>query len=490
MRGGSARLACLLGALISLLGLAPADAAQRPRIINGDAADQGEYPAQGFLELSTSEGPYVCGGTLVSNRYFLTAAHCATQPDTTTRLDPAALHVTLGKVDKNEFAPSDRYSVADNQVDALFDYTGPKGDIPDHDVALLTLATPAPPSLEPLRIVGAAEAGLWASGAAATIIGWGTTEHGGLSDELLEASVPMQSDANCSSAWGAGFHSSTMVCAGGGATDTCGGDSGGPLMVSDAGFLVLAGLTSWGADPCAEPNRPGVYTRLGATALNDWVRERVPMARASVSDASPQEGEPVTFSVTTTHPANPAAFTSFAWDFDSDGVTDATGASVSHAYPAGGNFVARVRATGSGADAVTDKVSIAVASPPPPPAVSPAPPPISPAVTPPVAAPRAELATILASGRPRVRRGRFSLRLNFARTAPPGIAVIEVFKGRRKIGSARARVRRGGSRRVVLKLTPRGRRLLRRSPTGRLRVRVQVRVKRQVLRSRALTIRR
>jgi hypothetical protein len=68
--------------------------------------------------------------------------------------------------------------------------------------------------------------------------------------------------------------------------------------------------------------------------------------------------------------------------------------------------------------------------------------------------------------------------------------VIEVFRGKRKIGSARVRVRRGGSRRVVVKLTSTGRRLLRRSKSKRLRVRVQVRVKRQVLRSRTLTLRR
>jgi secreted trypsin-like serine protease len=486
MRGGTALFACLLGALIT--SLCPAAARAAPRIIDGHVADQGEYPAQGFLELSTSEGTYVCGGTLLSNRYFLTAAHCATQPDSTTPLAPSALHVTLGKADKNDFTSADRYSVAANQVDALFHYTGANHDVPDDDLALLTLATPAPPSLDPLRLVGGDETSLWAAGAAATVIGWGTTERGGLSDELLQATVPMQSDTTCASAWGSEVDGATMVCAGGGATDTCGGDSGGPLMVDDGGVLVLAGLTSWGADPCAEPNRPGVYARLGAPALNAWVRARVPMARATASDTSPEQGEPVTFTVTTTHPVAPAPFTGFAWDFDGDGITDATGATVSHAYPAAGTYVARVHATGSGADVATDKVAVHVASPPPPPVVTP--PPLAPVVAPPVAAPRVAAATILVSGRPRVRRGRFRLRLSFARSAPRGIAVIQVFRGKRRIGGGRARVRRGGTRRVVLTLTPRGRRLLRRSATGRLRVRVQVRVNGLVLRSRTLTIRR
>ena len=85
-----------------------------------------------------------------------------------------------------------------------------------------------------------------------------------------------------------------MVCAGDGSTDTCQGDSGGPMMVSDGSFLILAGVTSWGIG-CAEAAHPGVYTRLGAPAINKWVRDRVPMARASVSNTAPQPGQTVTF---------------------------------------------------------------------------------------------------------------------------------------------------------------------------------------------------
>ncbi len=74
MRGGMPRwFACLLGTLAALCCAAPASAAT-PRIIGGHPAAEGEYPAQGFLEFNG----FVCGGSLVSNRYFLTAGHCAT----------------------------------------------------------------------------------------------------------------------------------------------------------------------------------------------------------------------------------------------------------------------------------------------------------------------------------------------------------------------------------------------------------------------------
>ena len=143
----------------------------------------------------------MCGGTLVSRRHFLTAAHCATQPDSTTALAPQNLRVTLGKVDKDDFAPSDRRTVTVNDVHD--DYTLLPGGGPENDVALLTLSSDAPAGLDPLRLIEPSENALWADGATATVIGWGDTEgtgpsgFPGLSDELLEAEVPMRSDAYC-----------------------------------------------------------------------------------------------------------------------------------------------------------------------------------------------------------------------------------------------------------------------------------------------------
>jgi hypothetical protein len=499
MRGSVPRIACLLGTLAALCCATPASAVQ-PRIINGDAASPGEYPAQGFLQLSTSKGTFVCGGSLVSNRWFLTAGHCASEIDSNKPLDASAFTVKLGKLDRRTFTAADAHQVDLREVNAGYDHT----DL-DNDVALLRLATPAPASLDPIRLIEPGESGLWAAGKTATVIGWGVTESGSLSNVLLEATVPMVSDSGCMSAWHTDFHAATMVCAGGGDTDTCGGDSGGPLMVSDGAFFVLTGLTSWGADPCAEPGKPGVYTRLGAASLNTWVRDRVPMARASVSDAAPAPGQEVTFSVIATHPGIPD-FTTFAWDFDSDGDTDATGATVDHAYPDDANVVAHVTASGSGPDTATDKVALRVGdpsrtptpTPTPTPTATPTSEPSSPAPRPdaaqpvpvPVTAASGPLATILVSGRPRVRGGRFSIRVRFAPTAPAKTAVIEAIRKGRVIGIARTKVLQGGTKRLLVKLTPSGRRLLARSQTRRLKFKLRVRVGRQVLRSKNVTVRR
>ena len=55
-----------------------------------------------------------------------------------------------------------------------------------------------------------------------------------------------------------------QVCAGGdGIRDACDGDSGGPLMVRMQGEWYLLGLVSFGAEVCAMPGFPTVFSRVG-----------------------------------------------------------------------------------------------------------------------------------------------------------------------------------------------------------------------------------
>ena len=108
----------------------------------------------------------------------------------------------------------------------------------------------------------------------------------------------------------------------------------------------------------------------------------------------------------------------------------------------------------------------------------------------PVAAASGPLASILASGRPRVRGGNFPIRVRFAPAAPAKTAVVEVIRNRRVIAIARTKVLQGGTKRLRVKLTPRGRKLLARSESRRLTLKLRVRVGRQVLRSKNVTVRR
>jgi secreted trypsin-like serine protease len=469
MRGGPVRLACL-SALLGLLLCAPAQAEPQPRIIGGHEASQGEYPAQGEL---LEDGNFICGGSLVSNRYFLTAGHCVGDHPT----DASRYSVRLGDV---RLDAGQVFQFSALERNAAYSEAA---EVPHNDTALFTLTTPAPSADEPIRLVTTGENPLWSAGRQATLIGWGDTGLSSESQVLLETTTPMRSDTDCANAYHSDFSATEAVCAGDGNTDTCQGDSGGPMMVSDGSFLILAGLTSWGIG-CADPNFPGVYTRLGDPVINKWVRDRVPMARANVSNTSPQPNQAVTFTGSTQNAAlHPVTFTDLAWNFG-DGTATVHGASPTHTYAAAGSYVARLTASTSGADIAVAKVRVNVASPPPPPPPVVAPAPIAPQP------PSSPSARILASGKPLVTHGRFHIRVNFAADAPTGTAIVEVFRGKKRIGTAKTTVRRNGSKRVTVKLSKAGRTLLRRSKSTRLKVTVRVRVKRHVLQTRKLTIRR
>ena len=46
------------------------------KIVGGEEAPEGAWPWQALLSITTSDGQYMCGGSLVTSNWVLTAAHC------------------------------------------------------------------------------------------------------------------------------------------------------------------------------------------------------------------------------------------------------------------------------------------------------------------------------------------------------------------------------------------------------------------------------
>jgi trypsin/PKD domain-containing protein/PASTA domain-containing protein len=366
------RQAIAIVAAAAVLAAAGVSAARGADIVGGDPADPDEYPAQGALliNLNGNAPPYegLCGGSLVGSRYFLTAAHCV---DDNPPLQPSDFLVVLGVTNFTNRLPQNEFLVAAVESDALF------------DTAMLKLSRAAPNP--PLRVIRTDEAAKWAPGTTARIVGWGTTSPGGeISEDLLEANVPLVSDQSCDEAYGSDFDEATMVCAYDGEHDTCQGDSGGPLMVPDGPNFVLVGITSWGIG-CADVGFPGVYARLGAAGPNAWVMARFP--RASFTPGTATVGLPVTLTSTSFHPDGPGAFTAFRWDLNGDNTFgDATGSSATTTFPAAGTYHVGLEASNAAGDravAAQDVVVSGAPQPPPPQPPAPQPPPQPPAAPPP-----------------------------------------------------------------------------------------------------------
>ncbi|WP_416962488.1 S1 family peptidase [Streptomyces sp. Agncl-13] len=235
--------AAAAAAATALLSAPTAVAAPQP-IVGGSTTTTTTYPF--VMQITDASQNQFCGGTLVSATKVVTAAHCMVGETTSSvrvvggRTYLNGTNGTVSKVSKIWINPS--YTDATN----------------GNDVAVLTLSTSMPYTTA--KYVASTDTSVYATGATARILGWGTTsENGSSSNQLRTATVPIVSDTSCKSSYGSDFIATDMVCAGytSGGVDTCQGDSGGPLLIGG----VLAGITSWG-EGCAEAGYPGVYSRL------------------------------------------------------------------------------------------------------------------------------------------------------------------------------------------------------------------------------------
>lgn len=253
-----------------------------PRIVGGNATNVAKYPWQVQLEIETIAGTFICGGSLITPRIVLTAAHC--RYDEEGNAEPAVILAWTGRTNLE----SGGLATLATATQAAPGYN-PVANFPQsnrNDAALVLLATPVSAPL--IQLAGPTELALWSPNRTTFVTGWGDTSEGGdLSPVLKEAAVPIVADSTCAEPahYGVTFDPATMVCAGplAGGTDSCQGDSGGPLQSPiDGGGFRLVGVVSWG-EGCAQPNKPGVYSRIGADPLQAFVRNTVAGVEPSVS---------------------------------------------------------------------------------------------------------------------------------------------------------------------------------------------------------------
>ena len=127
---------------------------------------------------------------------------------------------------------------------------------------------------------GSGQYNKYAAGQQLTVVGWGSVNsQRDKPDVLRSAVVNYVPNAICEASTGeingrmreyAGYITDDMMCAGAPGRDSCGGDSGGPIIIEggDDNDNVLVGVVSWGYR-CADENFPGVYSRL--SAHRDWI---------------------------------------------------------------------------------------------------------------------------------------------------------------------------------------------------------------------------
>jgi trypsin len=284
MRRGSPLI--VIGALTALSLAVPASASAQsngsvqPRIVGGSPASISQYPWQAALvfspatESGNAHDRQYCGGSLITSRIVITAAHCVYD------MSPAEVNVVLGRTKLSDSGQGLEVPIQALSYQSNYNHPPPFSSVaPRFDVGYLVLTQPS--SQPRIQIAGGGEASLWSPAAVQRISGWGCTSEPVIifdcttSDDLRHASVPIVADSTCGSSdvYGSDIDPQTMVCAGnlGGGADSCHGDSGGPLQAPMAGGgYRLVGITSWGVG-CGDPNAPGVYARVAGAAIRPLV---------------------------------------------------------------------------------------------------------------------------------------------------------------------------------------------------------------------------
>ena len=159
-----------------------------------------EYPWHVGLVSPGDVTPW-CGGSIITRRHVLTAAHCTldTSTDSAAVKDAASIQVLVGEHDTSD-SVADRRSVAGIWNHPNFNHING-----DFDVCVLTLASALTfsPAVGPVCLPASA-ASLFTD-QEATVTGWGdTSSDGSPSSTLQKVEVTILSNNECEESYGSG----------------------------------------------------------------------------------------------------------------------------------------------------------------------------------------------------------------------------------------------------------------------------------------------
>lgn len=228
---------------------------QVSRVINGRKTAIGHFPWVVRVMRDVPRARSYCTGSLISNTFVLTAAHCVPRSR-----DPSAVRVIIGqqcgytgyRENDTTWRESEVMRVIRNKRYVDHWHVG-------NDVALLELRIPLPMDHDFMPAC-LSDFQLFDN---FLVVGWGNVNNGSRiihSDCLNEADLDIVPHRTCR--WTHPYaNMNYVVCAGGKKSNICNGDSGGPLMTRKFGRIFQAGITSFMRRGCLS-GRPAAFERI------------------------------------------------------------------------------------------------------------------------------------------------------------------------------------------------------------------------------------
>ncbi|KDR14792.1 Brachyurin, partial [Zootermopsis nevadensis] len=264
------------------------------RITNGLTASRGQFPWQVGLII---DGAWFCGGSVISNEWVLTAAHCGNQSirqnchsikpsmcsnswplkftdNSAIRLKTViycssgdVYRLTLG-ANRLDIQESGSISVqsTDSIVHAQYSSTSL-----NNDIALVRVSIEFSDFITPVKLPRREPNPPDFAGKTARVSGWGkpSDSASGITTVLNYVDLPVISNTDCAGVFGSYIVSSTLCVAAPNGKSTCSGDSGGPLVIEIDDAYTQIGVVSFGAAAGCELGYPDGFARV--TSFLDWI---------------------------------------------------------------------------------------------------------------------------------------------------------------------------------------------------------------------------
>jgi len=245
-------------------------------ITNGFPIEIQNVPYQVSIQ-NKSDGNHFCGGSIINNKYILTAAHCVSGTN--------ASNITLNVGFSTQNNPGN--NLQSYNAKRIVIHPNYNNTTNDFDIAIIEIDGTFSFNnfVQPIELISSQNLIHETIGNQARVSGWGWTvpNQSGVSNQLQAVDVPIISNQQSDNQLDLSSPNhpeltQRMLSTGAVGMErqgACHGDSGGPLVFRQNGQNdIQIGVVSWGVSRCVGgENSPSIYARL--SQLVDWINGEV-----------------------------------------------------------------------------------------------------------------------------------------------------------------------------------------------------------------------